>query len=57
MRAEKAGEMSILYSDEKSKQFYTYILAILYTLILQPRKAKWLLRMRRGISKGVFDWM
>lgn len=57
LRAEKAGEMSILYSDEKSKQFYTYILAILYTLILQPRKAKWLLRMRRGISKGVFDWM
>jgi glycosyltransferase involved in cell wall biosynthesis len=57
VRAEKAGEMSILYSDEKSKQFYTYILAILYTLILQPRKAKWLLRMRRGISKGVFDWM
>lgn len=57
VRAEKAGEMSALYSDEKRKRIYTYILAILYTLALQPKKAKWLIRMRKGISKGVFEWM
>ena len=57
VRAEKAGEMSALYSDEKRKRIYAYILAILYTLALQPKKAKWLIRMRKGISKGVFEWM
>lgn len=54
LRAEKSGTERELYSDERKKKFYTFILAILYTLALQPKKASWLLRMRRGISKGVF---
>ena len=54
LRAEKSGTERELYSDERKKRFYTFILAILYTLALQPKKASWLLRMRRGISKGVF---
>lgn len=54
LRAEKSGTERELYSDERKKKFYTYILAILYTLALQPKKASWLLRMRRGISKGIF---
>ena len=55
IRAEKEGELRALYSDEKKKRFYTYILAVLYTLALQPKKAKWLLKMRNGISKGIFE--
>lgn len=55
LRAEKSGTERELYSDERKKKFYTFILAILYTLALQPKKASWLLRMRRGISKGVFE--
>jgi GT2 family glycosyltransferase len=55
LRAEKYGTEQELYSDERKKRFYTTILAILYTLTFQPRKAKWLIRMRKGISKGVFQ--
>lgn len=55
LRAEKNGTEHELYSDERKKKFYTFILAILYTLALQPQKASWLLRMRRGISKGIFE--
>lgn len=55
IRAEKEGELRALYSDEKKKRFYTYILAVLYTLALQPQKAKWLIKMRNGISKGIFE--
>ena len=55
LRAEKSGTERELYSDERKKKIYTFILAILYTLALQPKKASWLLRMRRGISKGVFE--
>lgn len=54
LRAEKSGTERELYSDERKKRFYAFILAMLYTIALQPKKAKWLLRMRRGISKGVF---
>ena len=55
LRAEKSGLERELFSDEKSKRFYTIILAILYTLALQPQKAAWLWRMRKGISKGIFE--
>lgn len=55
LRAEKDGTLQALYSDESKKRFYTFVLAILYTLSFQPQKAKWLWRMRRGISKGIFE--
>ena len=55
LRAEKYGTERELFSDEKRKRCYTWLLAILYTSALQPQKAKWLLRMRKGISKGVFE--
>ena len=55
LRAEKSGSLYHLYDDERSKVFYTYILAALYSLVLCPHKAVWLLRMRKGISRGVFD--
>ena len=55
LRAEKEGFVQELIKDEKKKRFYTLIRAALYTLTLQPQKASWLWRMRKGISKGVFD--
>jgi glycosyltransferase involved in cell wall biosynthesis len=55
LRAEKYGTEHDLFADERAKRRYTWILALLYTLILQPHKAKWLVRMRKGISKGVFQ--
>ena len=55
LRAEKRGTEEELYRDERAKCRYTWILAILYALTVRLSKAKWLLRMRRGISKGVFD--
>ncbi len=55
LRAEKRGTEEELYRDERAKCRYTWILAILYTLTFRLSKAKWLLRMRRGISKGVFN--
>jgi glycosyltransferase involved in cell wall biosynthesis len=55
LRAEKRGTEEELYRDERAKCRYTWILAILYALTFRLSKAKWLLRMRRGISKGVFD--
>jgi GT2 family glycosyltransferase len=55
IRAEKRGTERELYSDERAKRFYTIGLCVLYTLALQPLKAKWLWRMRRGISKGIFE--
>ena len=55
LRAERNHTLKYLYADEREKRFYTYILAILYTLILCPHKAKWLLRMRNGISRGIFE--
>lgn len=54
LRAEKSGTLQYLLDDESSKRYYTYILVALYTLILCPHKAAWLLRMRKGISRGVF---
>lgn len=53
MRAEKEGRVKALLLDEKKKWRYTRLLAALYIFALCPHKAKWLLRMRRGISKGI----
>ena len=55
LRAEKYGTENELFADERAKRRYTWILALLYTLTLQPQKAKWLVRMRKGISKGIFE--
>lgn len=55
LRAEKYGTEQELFADERAKQRYTKLLALFYTLTLQPQKAKWLIRMRKGISKGVFE--
>jgi hypothetical protein len=55
LRAEKRGVVEELYRDEAAKRRYTWLLAILYTLTFQPQKAKWLIRMRKGISKGIFE--
>jgi glycosyltransferase involved in cell wall biosynthesis len=55
LRAEKYGTEQELFADERAKQRYTKSLALFYTLTLQPQKAKWLVRMRKGISKGVFE--
>lgn len=54
LRAENSNTLKALYADENEKRLYAYILALLYTLVLCPHKAKWLLRMRNGISRGVF---
>ena len=53
MRAEADGEAETLLKKERTKQFATYLLYLLYILMLQPLKAKYLLRMRNGIYKGV----
>ena len=55
LRAEKYGTEQELFADERAKQRYTKLLALFYTLTLQLQKAKWLVRMRKGISKGVFE--
>ena len=55
LRAEKYGTEQELFADERAKQRYAKLLALFYTLTLQPQKAKWLVRMRKGISKGVFE--
>lgn len=55
LRAEIRGEENELYRDERKKRIYAIVLAILYTLAFAPSKAKWLLRMRKGISKGIFQ--
>lgn len=54
-RAEKFGNELALYKDERKKRIYTKILAVFYILTFQPQKAKWLMRMRNGISKGIFE--
>ena len=55
LRAEKYGTEKALFADERAKRRYTWLLALLYALALQPQKAKWLVRMRKGISKGIFE--
>lgn len=53
MRAEADGAVDALMADERKKRVATYLLAALYMLFFQPLKAKYLLRMRRGISAGI----
>lgn len=53
LRAEADGEVGKLLNSESRKQVATYLLYVLYMLVLQPLKAKYLLRMRNGIYKGV----
>lgn len=53
MRAEAGGCLEQLLKKERTKQLASYCLALLYTIVLQPLKAKYLLRMRKGIYKGV----
>ena len=55
IRAEKEGSLKFLYEDERKKRHITNLLALFYILTLRPCKAKWLLRMRKGISRGVFE--
>ena len=55
LRAEKYGTERELFADERAKRHYTRILALFYILTFRPQKAKWLLRMRKGISKGIFE--
>ena len=53
MRAEADGKLCFLILKECLKQVATYLLYVVYMLMLQPLKAKYLLRMRNGIYKGV----
>ena len=55
LRAEKRDSLEALYSDENAKRRYTLLLALFYILTFRPQKASWLWRMRKGISKGIFE--
>ncbi len=55
LRAEKRGSLEALYRDENAKRYYTLLLSIFYVLTFRPQKASWLHRMRKGISKGIFE--
>ncbi len=55
LRTRDDNELRVLIAEEKKKRLATYILATLYTLCLQPLKAKYLLRMRNGISRGIAE--
>ncbi len=55
LRAEKRDCVDALLRDELAKRRYTWLLAMFYTLTFRFSKAKWLVRMRNGISKGVFE--
>lgn len=55
LRAEKYGTEQALYKDERAKRRYTLLLSLFYILTLRPQKAKWLMRMRNGITKGIFE--
>lgn len=55
LRTELQGEdaVSALIRGERIKWLATWVLALLYTLTLQPLKARYVVRMRRGISRGI----
>ena len=53
LRAEADGNLKALLSDERRKRVVTYILALLYLLTFQHSKAQYLIRMRKGISRGI----
>ena len=53
LRAQNDEELSELMASERRKRVVTYILAALYTIALQPIKGQYLIRMRKGIYKGI----
>lgn len=53
LRAEADDNLQALLSDERGKRVVTYILALLYLLTFQLSKAQYLIRMRKGISRGI----
>ncbi len=52
-KAMRTEDLSGLISAERQKMVVAYILAVLYTLTFQLPKAQYLIRMRKGIYKGV----
>ena len=52
-KAMRTEDLSRLIATERGKMVVAYILAVLYTLTFQLPKAKYLIRMRKGIYKGV----
>ena len=52
-KALRVESVDQLVSAERCKMVVAYILALLYTLTFQPLKGKYLIRMRKGIYKGV----
>lgn len=53
IQAEMDGSLNDLYADESQKRFYTFVLSMLYALTLRFSKAKWLWKMRNGITRGI----
>ena len=53
MRAEADGKLCFLILKESLKQVATYLIAAGYLICLKPKKAHFLLKMRRGIMAGV----
>ena len=53
LRAQSDEQIVELMASERRKRVVTYILALMYTLALQPLKAKYLIRMRNQIYKGI----
>lgn len=53
LRTESRRELRALYDEESRKQIATRLLAFWYMATFRFGKASWLLRMRRGIVKGV----
>lgn len=54
-RAELSDSLNQLRADERIKWVGTVMLALFYALTLRPAKGSWLLRMRKGISKGIYE--
>ena len=54
-RAELHHRLSGLYIGEIIKWGITLVLAVWYLLSLRPNKGWWLLKMRYGITRGIFD--
>ena len=52
-KAMRTDNLRGLIATERQKMVVTYILALLYTLTFQLPKAQYLIRMRKGIYKGV----
>ena len=53
VRAELAGRVDALRRDERLKRIVTWLLALLYALTFRLAKGRYLMRMRRGISRGI----